>query len=92
MEVDEVCESWRNFDEVTNGDQAIDPQTIGFNKYSFLLKPVKKVLVLALKFDTSKAVVAKHVASDANMQLVLFLDLKGRHFEELFEFAFACQN
>jgi len=72
-EVGEVGESGYNFDEVTNGDWAINPQTISFNKYSFLLKPGKKVVVHALKFNASKALVAKHVASS----LVLFFNLKG---------------
>ncbi len=92
MEIYKVGEFGCNFDEVANGDWMVNSQAVSFNKDTFFLKPSKKVIVRTVEFDVSNAVVAKHIASNANMHLVLFLDPKGQHFEELLEFAFACWN
>jgi len=69
-EVSKVGEIGHNFYEVADRDWVINPQTISFNKYSFLPKPSKKVVVRTLKFNTAKGAVAENIASNANVQLV----------------------
>jgi len=48
------------------------------------------MIVFTLKFDLAKAAIAKHLASNTNIQLVLCDDPRGWHSEEFLEFGFAC--
>jgi len=78
-----------NFCEVANGDRTIDPQAVGFDEYSLFFEPCEEVVVLAVEFDWTKVLITKHIATDADMSLFMFIVVSGRDFEEFFEFGFA---
>jgi len=92
MKISKVSKSGCNFREVSNSYRSIDAQTIGFNKCFLFLEPCKKIAIRASELDVSKGTIAEHMASNADMHLVLFFNASGWHFEKLLEFVFACRN
>ncbi len=87
--IGKVREIGRDLDEMTDCDRSVNAKAVRFEKHTFLLEPVKKVVVSAVKFDITKAAVTKNVAADADMRFALLIVAKGDYFEKLLEFRFA---
>jgi len=90
--INKVGDGRIDFGEVSNSCWMISPQTVGFYEDEFLLDPCKQLVFRAVELDTAEAVVAEHVAADANMCLILFVIASGQHIEEFLKFIFACQK
>ena len=86
--------SKRRFDlgEVPDRHRSFHSKAVRFNKDTGLLEPRKEVIFITFKFDTAEASVTQHVASNANVRLVLFIDPHGRHFKKLLKFSFASRE
>ena len=66
--------------KITNRHRSFDTQTVCFDKYMCFLKPCKEVVLFAFELDVTKASAAQHMATDAYVHLVLFIDPRGQHF------------
>jgi len=84
-----VCDIRCNFCKIAGHNRTLDAETIRFNENVFLLEPAKKMTVVALKLDVAECTVAQHVASNANMCLVVFFIASSGHFKELLKFGFS---
>jgi len=87
--VGEVSERRFDFGEVPDRDRAFHSQAVGFKEDAGLLEPREEVVFVTFKFDATEVSVTKHVASNAYVRLILFIDPCGRHFKELLKFSFA---
>jgi len=86
--VGEVSERRFDFGEVPNRYRSFHSKAVGFKKDAGLLEPREEVVFVAFKFDTAEVSVTKHVASDAYVSLILFIDTRGRHFKVLLKCSF----
>jgi len=68
------------------------PKLLDLIKIFFFLKPCQKISIRASEFNVAQCAVAKHVASDAHVCLVLFCNVGGRHLEKLLKCFFADWN
>jgi len=78
--------------EITNHHGSFDTQTVCFDEYTCFLKPHKEVVLFAFELDVTKASAAQHMATDAYVHLVLFIDPRGQHLEEFLKDSFTCQQ
>ena len=90
--VGEVSERRFDFGEVPNRYRSFHSKAVGFKKDAGLLEPREEVVFVTFKFDAADGSVTKHVASDAYVRLILFINPHGRHFKELLKFSFASRE
>jgi len=75
--------------EITNCHGSFDTQTVGFDENTGVLQPREEMVLFTVELYVAKTSVAKHVATDADVRLVLFIDPRGRYFEEFLKCRFA---
>jgi len=69
-----------HFHEVTYSHWSFSSQAVRFDKYAGLLEPREEVVVITFKLNIAETSVAKHVAFNTYLRLVLFIDPRGQHF------------
>jgi len=65
--IGKVHEIRQDLDEMTNSNRLVNAKAVQFNEHTFLVEPVQKVVVSAVKFNITEAAVTKNMAANADV-------------------------